>query len=239
MAKERAKFGQCVYCYRLGRITRDHIPPKNLFARPRPNNLITVPCCLKCNDAAGKDDEYFRLMLSMREDVAQHPEVIRILPEIIRSLHKPEKDRLMRRVLQSIESTPFYTWSGLYAGNFPAYDVSLERLSMTVARITKGLFYHETGQMLPEIYAVMAATEPFANARDPDDLERRAEKVLSVKPKVIGEGVFSYRVHFIDGRPNDSQWYFEFFGVVPFLSLTIAEAALGTRHNNSFNRSAG
>jgi hypothetical protein len=228
MAKKRVKFGQCVYCYRFGQITRDHIPPKNLFAHPRPNNLITVPCCFKCNDVAGKDDEYFRLMISMREDVAQHPEALRILPDVIRSLHKPEKDRLMRRVLQSVESTPFYTWSGLYASNFLSYDVSLERLSKTVARITKGLFYHETGQVLPETHAVMAATEPFANTDDPDDLERRAAKVLNAKPKCIGEGVFSYRVHFIEGSPNNSQWYFEFFGAVPFLSLTIEEDAIGT-----------
>ena len=199
--------GQCVYCRKQGPITKDHIPPKNLFARPRPNNLVTVPCCFECNKAAQKDDEYFRLMVSMRDNVAQHPQAQRILPAVIRSLHKPEKDRLMRKVLQSIEPTPFYTWGDLYAGTFPAYDVALERLSMVAARITKGLFYHKTGRLLPETHAVIAVTEPFANAVDPDDLARRAEVVLSTIPTCIGDGVFSYRVHFVEGQPNNSQWF--------------------------------
>jgi hypothetical protein len=45
-----------------GRLTRDHIPPKNLFPPPLPEDLITVPCCYECNNAAHKDDEYLRFL---------------------------------------------------------------------------------------------------------------------------------------------------------------------------------
>ena len=43
-----------------GTLTREHLPPKNLF----PSHLITVPCCLTCNNQASNDDEYFRVAVS-------------------------------------------------------------------------------------------------------------------------------------------------------------------------------
>jgi hypothetical protein len=47
-----------------GKLTREHVPPRNLFPQPRPSDLITVPCCAKCNHDAHKDDEYLRLAVS-------------------------------------------------------------------------------------------------------------------------------------------------------------------------------
>src|SRR5262245_822652 len=82
-----AERNPCVYCGKLRKLTRDHIPPKNLFPRPRPR-LITVPCCTPCNEEASKDDEYFRLMVAIRQDTGDHPEVKKLLPTIYRSLER-------------------------------------------------------------------------------------------------------------------------------------------------------
>jgi len=49
MGKRKNKIGICVYCGKKLPLTKDHIPPKNLYSKPRPSNLITVPCCEKCN----------------------------------------------------------------------------------------------------------------------------------------------------------------------------------------------
>ena len=54
----------CYLCRKRTGTTRDHVPPKNLFPRPRPSNLITVPCCEKCNNRFSKHEEYFRLFAS-------------------------------------------------------------------------------------------------------------------------------------------------------------------------------
>src|SRR6266446_2126634 len=54
----------CYLCGATDRLTRDHIPPKGLFPRPRPSNLHTLPCCEPCNNRASADDEYFRLAVS-------------------------------------------------------------------------------------------------------------------------------------------------------------------------------
>jgi hypothetical protein len=60
----RKKIGQCVLCGKTLRVTREHVPPKNLFLAPRPTNTITVPVCGPCNHGYHRDDEYFRLYVA-------------------------------------------------------------------------------------------------------------------------------------------------------------------------------
>ena len=63
MAKQR-KIGQCALCAKTRPVTREHIPPKNLFLTPRPTNSITVPVCELCNHSYHLDDEYFRVYVA-------------------------------------------------------------------------------------------------------------------------------------------------------------------------------
>jgi hypothetical protein len=51
-------------CGSQQKLTREHVPPKGLFLKPLPSNLVTVPCCFQCNNSYSKDDEYFRLAVS-------------------------------------------------------------------------------------------------------------------------------------------------------------------------------
>jgi len=57
---------RCYLCGSKEQLTRDHVPPKGLFPAPRPSNLqlVTIPCCFRCNNQASQDDEYFRLATS-------------------------------------------------------------------------------------------------------------------------------------------------------------------------------
>ncbi len=58
------KNGQCVLCGETRTVTREHVPPKNLFLAPRPTNTITVPVCEPCNHGYHLDDEYFRVYVA-------------------------------------------------------------------------------------------------------------------------------------------------------------------------------
>jgi hypothetical protein len=51
-------------CGGIQDLTRDHVPPANLFPEPRPSNLITVPCCRNCNQSYSLDDEAMRVWLA-------------------------------------------------------------------------------------------------------------------------------------------------------------------------------
>ena len=59
------KINWCYLCRSNEKLTSDHLPPKNLFPKPMPKNLITVPCCASCNGGFSKLDEQFRVFVSM------------------------------------------------------------------------------------------------------------------------------------------------------------------------------
>ena len=56
-------YSTCCYCHNPS-TTKDHIPPKNIFPKPRPTNLITVLSCKDCNEDPSLDDEYFGFIIT-------------------------------------------------------------------------------------------------------------------------------------------------------------------------------
>src|SRR5258706_567449 len=85
----RRKKGKCVYCGAEGKVTDDHVPPKNLFPDDFAD-LIEVPACFECNNGFAKDDEYFRTMLVFREDVREHPAAADAVQAAFRMLGRPD-----------------------------------------------------------------------------------------------------------------------------------------------------
>jgi hypothetical protein len=234
MSKSKPKKkGECIYCGRILPITEDHVPPRNLFAKPRPNNLIKVPSCYKChgeNKQVSQDDEYFRLMLTLREDVSTHPDVKKILPTVMRSLRKPKKLGFTKSLLNSMKSINLRTEGGLHLGVKGAYDVKLSRLDNVAIRITKGLFYHEKKYRLPDEYGVAAYSESgLTNITAEFKQEIRInilQPLMANAPKIIGDQVFSYRVSYSDTDTNVSAWLFIFYEQVRFVCLTLPKKSM-------------
>lgn len=225
--RKRSKIGECVYCGRKRLITKDHIPPKSIFSKPRPTNLITVPSCTEChgeNKQVSQDDEYFRLALTIREDTGQHPDVKQILSTVLRSLARPDKLGFTRSLLHNIRPVNVFTPSGLFLGRKSAYDVNLARLDRVAERITKGLFFHERGYRLPDSYGVEAFSE--SGLQDMREVDKQAlqatilQPLLSNTPKTIGNRVFTYWVASSDTDANITAWLLLFYEQVAFLCLT-------------------
>jgi hypothetical protein len=217
--------GECVYCDFVGTITDDHIPPKNLFSKPRPNNLIKVPCCLRCNNKFSKDDEYFRLMVIMREDVGSHPEYDRLWPSVYKSLKRPEAEGFKNALLQNMAFTGVQTESGLYVGRLPTYHVDLVRLDGVTARVATGLFFHELKYRLPDDYCAVSYSEAGIgrNAARMRVAEVLCKKLLNSELKTVGAGVFAYRFQRTTDDPYGSACLMTFFGKVSFLCMTVAK----------------
>lgn len=55
---------KCYLCGSENNLTKDHVPPKNLFRGPLPSNLITVSCCRACNVSFSKIEEQLRIFVS-------------------------------------------------------------------------------------------------------------------------------------------------------------------------------
>lgn len=60
----RKRLGVCAICGADGEVNREHVPPRNLFLKPRPTNTITVDLCPSCNHGYHLDDEYFRVYVA-------------------------------------------------------------------------------------------------------------------------------------------------------------------------------
>ena len=127
---------KCFLCGANGKLTRDHIPPKCLFPKPRPANLFTLPCCLSCNNAASKDDEYLRLATSSLINAL--PVARRSWDRVINSTIKQRRigeliDDLRKEIKPVVLNTPA---GKLSAAQFP---IQAEPINRSVVRITRGI----------------------------------------------------------------------------------------------------
>ena len=128
-----------------GDLTRDHLPPKNLFPQPRPDNLITVPCCYACNNQAHKDDEYLRLGVSGYYN--NNPIGKRIWKEkaVESTMRKRRLPELVATMGESIKKIALITPQGVK----DAFEVTIERapIDRALTRMTKGFL----ARLYPEI----------------------------------------------------------------------------------------
>jgi hypothetical protein len=217
--------GQCVYCGETGILTDDHIPPQCLFGKPRPNDLIRIPSCIRCNNEASKDDEYFKTILVLKDKAGDHPEAVAIRPSVVRALRKSKKRAFARSLARRSQPISIMSPVGLYLGRRMAYNVDLKRLDRVVARITKGLFYSRKGHRVPDGYEVHAFSE--SGIRDLTSAETAQMHrdligpVLNNTPTSIGRGAMRFWVSFAANDPLVSGWIYEFYADVRFAAVTI------------------
>lgn len=224
---------RCVYCGTTSASTRDHIPPKCLFPTPRPSDLITVPACAKCNSSASKDDEYFRLVLSLRWDTSQNPAANAVSEAAIRQLLRPEgrvfAESFFRGLQEVCLSAP-----GLSAPiETGLYDVDMKRLNRVGRRILLGLYAHHCGARLPDTCSTRvwcldalgtSRGEAFAN------VSGMLRRFVGREFRSVAAGAFRYsfmRVKDSHDHPDSSVWLFCFYGVVLFLGTTMDSPTAG------------
>jgi hypothetical protein len=222
MKRKKRRYGLCAYCGENKEITDDHIPPKNLFSKPRPSNLITVPSCLDCNRGMSKDDEYFRLNLVLRENVPQSPEGEQLFQSILRGFFRPESKRFKNELFSRIGETELIIEPNIYIGKSPAYDVDLNRLTNVTNRIIKGLFFYETKERVSDEYEVKS----FAVSGFQPSAYEKVKKIIDIlicRPaKYIGKKeIFTYWHFQAEDNPSITVWLLLFFKTTSFLGFTI------------------
>jgi hypothetical protein len=89
----------------------------------------------------------------------------------------------------------------------------------------KGLFWYERGYRLPNEYRAISFSDLGFHS-ETDAVKRRVEKQIiyplaSIRPKTIGNNVFSYRFGYYEDDANKSAWLLTFFERVYFLCFTL------------------
>jgi hypothetical protein len=204
MAKKLATKTQrvCVYCGARA-TTRDHVPPRSVFVRPLPGDLITVPACHTCNGRASRLDERFRVMLSIRVGGPFSGTGPMWGDTIIRGIKRNRK--LHKAILTSAKEVELRTPGGLYLGKRHAVPWDRESHDETIKRITRGLYFHHYG----------AALSPDTNVKAywfrPND-RSMAPVIRGLNNRSIGGGQFRYAYGRAEELPEASVWFFLFHG---------------------------
>jgi len=207
----------CIYCGKREATTKDHVPPKSFFPKPRPDNLITVPCCDHCNGIYGKDDERVRNLLTSLEATEDHPGIHgQIADKRNRSFLREHGRSNFQHILQSMKMVDVYSPGGIFFGRRPAFDLDQEVMDRFMERLTRALLYRENavGYVEGEVEWCMAPTEKDFESMPP---EMKA-LLASVNPKEIGDNVFTYIGYCYPGKAG-SLWVMSFYGGVEFMSM--------------------
>ncbi len=126
---------QCYLCGCTDDLTRDHIPPVGFFPNPRPDNLITIPCCNKCNQSFSMDDEAFRAFAVSAKDISPAGEWIMQHKVVKNTLSSSPK--LRENILKSFGKEIIETEQG--KKEMDTLEFPRERGERFLFRITKGL----------------------------------------------------------------------------------------------------
>jgi hypothetical protein len=229
MPKKKHK-SSCVYCGNLVAGTRDHIPPKALFAKPRPSDLITVPSCLQCNGSASTDDEYFLFAVSSRFDTGDHPDAAEANRSVFRGLALPQKEGLRRYIVNITREVNARTPAGIHLGKVGVYAVDFTRLCRVPERNIAGLFYHHFKRRLEDDHRVFVWA---VDGIDPSLIEvegsfRHIVQALTIQPAhKAGRDVLRYRYYVLEGHENISAWFLTYYERVHFLGITIPREQQG------------
>jgi len=215
----------CAICGERAATTKDHVPPKGIFPKPFPDNLITVPACQLCNNGANGADEQFRTYLSMtiRQDLPQAKSLWK--NRSLRTLRKNQK--MFRAVSEGLRRVPAYTADGTYLGERPAFLWPAHFYEPIIERIARGLYFRHFQEIL--------GSRTHCDVGFLYSLPAEAAALTRTMPQVqIGEGIFTYRYGRDSDRTLNSLWIFEFYQ-----SHWAYAETKPNNPNNGFNTDAG
>ena len=201
MARDEKK-QLCAICGKEEATTSDHIPPRGIFPKPRPSNLITVPACFYCNHAGSKYDESFRVYLSM-EVGADTPETRKLWEENALGTLQ-HNQRLRRNIERSFRFIDVRTPAGIYLGKATAFRIDAKIYNAVIERIVRGFYYHH--------YAEILGDRATCKATMLRGIDRKVLEMSRGWPiNVLGKQALIYKFNRASESPLHSVWIFEFY----------------------------
>ncbi len=194
----------CYLCAAGGKLTRDHVPPESFFPDPKPKDLITVPCCRRCNESYSLDDEAFRLWITAPPNISEAGKWIQ-QKKVFESSFKrsPKLVENVKKHIQEIE---------VDGNKIDLITIPQDRAERFLVRLTKGLLAY----FYPEFHR--------------DSQEYRVANLTMLKDgwngigilrdhaiyDVRGEGVFQFRRH-VELESERGYWMFCFYEASLFI----------------------
>ncbi len=218
------KMGKCAYCGKERSLTRDHIPPRNIFPKPRPSDLITVPCCEECRQGWSKDDEYFRSVIVNGASAFKGTEGLQLNPlgadiqtrmehKMLDSYARPEAKGYLHEIVGEMIDLTVTTTEGIHLPHLSGFKPNEGRLNRVAGRIVRGLFFREKKTPVPKDYRIDAVT--FQGGLD-SGMDELRDNLLGFPPtneQSIQGGDFQYCFWQLADYENATAWLAVFYRV--------------------------
>ncbi|GAK61226.1 hypothetical protein U27_01125 [Candidatus Vecturithrix granuli] len=205
----------CIYCGKNPKETDDHVPPKSFYPKPRPSDLITVPSCLRCNQSAGKDEEFF-LATFMFSHAGISKAGQRLWSEKVHRMFQKNVG-LKRKIAEGLKYANLVTPAGIFIGRRLLVSTDETRFDNVVNKIVKGLYYFEYNEPLPleaEITTLFLTTQ--------ENFELVGSYVNQLVQGSKGwKGIFEYKHNRAMDRKVGSMWLLLFYNFAAFWTVTI------------------
>ena len=152
MSKSDLDLKRCYICGKDKSDSRDHVPLRNIFLkehRDKGIDLITVPAHTLCNQGYQKDDEHFRLFLSV-PSYWESADARKLWDsKISKRFHRSESLGFRKYITKNMFPVDLSTPSGIYLGKTMGVKFDADRVTAEVERIARGIYYKETNHILP------------------------------------------------------------------------------------------
>jgi hypothetical protein len=210
MKKEKRK---CIYCLANDATTKDHVPPKGLFIGiQNPSNLITVPCCQECNSGFSKDDEYFLIFLTLIEGNLKNAYRNSLFGKLKSIKDRPQSHGLYTSLERSTSTSTIINEKGIYLLDQPIIEINQTRIKRVLARIVKGLAYHDEGIISNKVETVIDNDKVLQNEEMIKLLKDSCYFLKDTPFKEVGNNqIFCYRYIFPKTLPFISFWQLKIF----------------------------
>jgi len=140
--------GECAYCGTVSELTRDHVIPKSLFTKPRPNNPVIVPACKACNQEKSATDDYLRDFL-VTDAYSSESMIAKQVQERMLSSVRQKSSVFAKQLLQGAQPQSLYSPGGIYIGEILKFEFAG---GLIFPRIVRGLHYNLTQKRIPDNY---------------------------------------------------------------------------------------
>ncbi len=212
------RIGNCPYCGEYGKLTRDHVIPRNLFSKPLPGDIPIVFACEKCNTLLKSTyDTDLRDLLLVDKESSQSPQAQLLYPKFERAV-SGNRSKMARAMRENNYLVKLKLEPGVIAYLGYASPEANRQMPKILEMIVRGLYYHHTDRILPNDVVFSGMRERNYNSL--------AEGIRifdrdNVPYKCIGDGeVFEYRYAINTDDLNNSVWLLSFFRSAFFIMLT-------------------
>jgi hypothetical protein len=229
----------CIYCG-LEPSTRkgDHAVPQANFLSPLPEDMVTVPACIRCNQEKSQLDEYVRDALVLDIDASRNSVAQELVRGSVSRAVAKNRSQFFKTAVAGARRVPRFTPLGVYVEDVISVPVDDKMIRRQLKFMVKGLYFWVKRERIPSDYQ-------YEITRIRRDAISNLWDFFATKSEgagQIGEGVFACRYTFGLENAYVSSWLLIFYNSIAYMVTVVPrgglEAYIRTRNisnNNNTN----